>query len=433
MNSPSKSTALLQERSDCHGNAAACEAVFKETEAKQSDLLRNATTLDAVRHIVRCRENERDSRSFVDSGAEPPALTMDFGIFDPDEQSVQTPPFTPPGQQTAAAPSPVRSAPAKTPDRNPITRKPSRMDLEKPDTPDMGRKRQPGNDMPQAAADAAVDRTGNKRQKTNKLDGSTRKSAVVASTGLGAQDADQPEKKQKSRSNRPKKTNTEEDEDEETSDADAPTTLTKKQANLMQKATQTFKKHTESFSDANIWEGKCRRRNLDAAIKALQGLTTQLSHVIDDEVEKLCARITRWIETIDARVELIWQVKKDPASVTRQELSDDQMDLFGSMTVPILSQFITHMAAESLKQIEHENNGQAASDDFFKIASCKNDRSLNIAVVYMVAAMVDEDFAPQVCSNLQQQVLSMWYDRIFRLKNSDKLLTVVDLKLGCIG
>lgn len=203
----------------------------------------------------------------------------------------------------------------------------------------------------------------------------------------------------------------------------------KKYDELILKADTALKKNRETFSDAALWNSKMRPRVKEAAVKTLTALSTQLLTVSGDpEADNLCEAINAWCNGIEARFETITSIRKDAVAMAAHP-SPEAIEVLKSMNVTNLSALLLHTGAECLKLgIEGDDAGSDAANSFFRLCSCLEDASrVNVFLVLVSARRASaEEMARTVCSNFQQQLLSMWMDRLFKQKQPPRFRRMVD-------
>ena len=213
----------------------------------------------------------------------------------------------------------------------------------------------------------------------------------------------------------------------------AETNMSKKNATLLAKAHATFEKTRENHTDANLWNNKVRERAVNAAIKTLNGLSTQLLTIQGNaEASALCEKINAWCDDIEPRFKVISSIRKDAVQFAKS-VDDTNEKVLKSMTVTTLSTLLLHTAAECLKiGIDNDDgSGEESSSAFFDVCECRTNGRFNTSFILAAAKKADETMATSVCSNFQQQLVSLWYDRLFKVKQTDKFGVMATRQFGC--
>lgn len=203
--------------------------------------------------------------------------------------------------------------------------------------------------------------------------------------------------------------------------------LSKKQQDTVRKAETYLQKQAEALSDALLWSSNIRRRTLDAALKGMGKQTGELLAMGKPEASALVEKINLWCNAVEPRFELFQKLRAEPLSFVTPPVADEYMLRLKGMPTKLLSQVLIHIAGECLKGIDGEYADEAAAR-FFQASSCKPSQSVNAALL-MAAAVeadkVDEVLALKTTALFQQQLVGMWYDRVFRQKQVDKFRAMV--------
>eukprot|EP00435_Cladocopium_sp_Y103_P051688 s714_g16.t1 len=211
-----------------------------------------------------------------------------------------------------------------------------------------------------------------------------------------------------------------------------PGKLSKKHSDLLSKGHTLLEKNMETFSVSNMWAGGMRKRSLESAQKALASISTSLLTMPHtEEGENLCTKINSWCDSVEEEFDFLQAIKKDPASfVSPSKINNVGMEILLRMSVQNLSTILLWVANEFLKGLDFDARAESSSEKFFAVCACHHDQSLTVGLVFRAASRGAPSFAPQVASNFQQQILSVWYDRVFRTKSVDKFRSLVGMPLG---
>ena len=212
--------------------------------------------------------------------------------------------------------------------------------------------------------------------------------------------------------------------------AQRPTKMAKKTEDLLKKAQQTLDKNQKALTDEAIWQGKVRRRSIDAALKALSACTTQLLTVAGvPEAEMLGNEITSFSNTIDVRFEVISSFRQAPLSwmSSLSASNEEHMKILYGLDIPFLSSLLLHVAAESLKTgIDVEHKARESAETFFALVAVqKEDSPLSCRVIHKAASDQNLELASTITANFQNQLLNMWYDRLSKVKMPEKARMMV--------
>ena len=70
------------------------------------------------------------------------------------------------------------------------------------------------------------------------------------------------------------------------------------------------------------------------------------------------------------------------------------------------------------------------TERFFAVASCKMDTGLTVGTVFAAAQRSEHRDAPDMpaslAANLQSQLVALWYDRIMRMKNTERFRQLIN-------
>ena len=371
---------LGKEHEECCGEVGACEELFNAADSKNASLMKDQTTIEATRAMVLqagLASADETEASSVKSDAENSfgALEkLDFDIF---EDAVPAAP----GQNAHSKPPPRRAKQQVESDTEAPPRKHRR-------TPKIEPKIEP----------------------------------LVAEPTIGEKALAEAEQEPRHKP---------------AHDSSSPEELSKKQKDIISKATTAFKKYADTFSNTSLFQSKQRRRSCESATKSLGNHSTQLCNIFHPSASALAVEINCWCDNVMERFDFIAELKSNPMNFI--SVTEDQMEILKGMNVSLLNNIILSIATECLKCLDVETTAEEGCVKFFRICACKKDvLDVNVALVLDAAAKVDPVLAGQSCSNFQQQLLSLWYDRLFRQKQADRFRALVRMNLasdclcGCV-
>ncbi|CAE7467270.1 unnamed protein product, partial [Symbiodinium microadriaticum] len=207
---------------------------------------------------------------------------------------------------------------------------------------------------------------------------------------------------------------------------------TRKTLETMRKAREALQKQDVTFADTSIWGSKLRRRALDAAVKSLSTHAATLLATNDTDAVMLSTQISEWCSKAETRFEALQAARTKPLEVagTASEEMTVHMDTLKNMQVPMLSNIILHIAGECLKSADKEATQVQGTERFFAVASCKMDTGLTVGTVFAAAQRSEHRDAPDMpaslAANLQSQLVALWYDRIMRMKNTERFRQLIN-------
>ena len=382
---------------DCAGDAVACEAVFAEADRKNVAVMQNQATLHAVRQLLApCQGNvgpppaEPSANSCA--GARPARLNFD--LFDDSQSS------------SSAAPAPSAPALAALPAGDEIVMPKSQPDRQS------SKRRQASEEVPSVPTPSVQP----KRARAAQAKGADAKVVLTSKKDTASETPD-------GNGGAPNLTN-------------SGKAMSKKQATAYDKALTAVTKYEEAFSNKNIWENKPRKRSVETAVKSMESHAAKLVTIGNADSDRLVLRINAWIDEVMPRFDIITEVKANPRDFV-ESISDDRVKLLKGMSVNLVSQMIIAIAADCLKSLDSDDaTARDCASKFFQVCSCRKpskDSSvtmLGTALLLEMTSLRNEHLAIQTASNFQQQLMAMFYDRIFRLKTAEKFRAAVDKKLG---
>jgi hypothetical protein len=380
---------------DCAGDAVACEELFAEADRKNVAVIESQTTLDAVRQLLAPCENggTTPAEPLANSRAGIQPAKLNFDLFD--------------DSQTPSLAAPASSA-------RPLAALPAEDDIVMPQSqPERSKRREPSEEV---VANPPTHSVQPKRARASQVKGSDSK---VVSTSKKEAAAETPDGNRRA----PKPTT-------------GGQTMSKRQSALYDKASTALTKYQDTFSNKSIWETKPRKRSAETAVKSMESHSAKIVTIGTADSDKLVLDINQWIDDVMPRFDIITEVRTNPRDFV-DPISDEKMKLLKGVGINLLSQMIIAIAADCLKNLDSDDaTAQDCARKFFKVCSCSRpskDSSVNMlgtALLLEMTALRNEHLAIQTASNFQQQLMAMFYDRIFRFKTAEKFRAAVDKKLG---
>ena len=125
----------------------------------------------------------------------------------------------------------------------------------------------------------------------------------------------------------------------------------KKVQDLIAKTNDVFTKHQETYSDESMWASKIRKRNVDAATKALSTLASQLLVCNHPDASELSTIVANWCDGAEKWHQCLSSLRASPLDYV-DEVDVEKLVPLRMMSAPMLSNIILHVAAECLKLLD---------------------------------------------------------------------------------
>eukprot|EP00439_Symbiodinium_sp_Y106_P077215 s135_g16.t1 len=185
----------------------------------------------------------------------------------------------------------------------------------------------------------------------------------------------------------------------------------KAQSSAAAKAEALYTTKSEAHTDELLWEKKPRQRQVEACKKQLQDAAQKLAG--DSEASDLMEKMLQFAEHMEAVSDLFSMVRTTTWELVQEPMEDSQWQLLTTLEYSLISKIFVFVAGQLLKQFEHPET----TATFMKmLAFTSSDNTFGLSVLQTNLEQK---------SALQMQLLGLWYDRVFRLKDLGLLRDVI--------
>lgn len=181
------------------------------------------------------------------------------------------------------------------------------------------------------------------------------------------------------------------------------------------KVEKLFEEKKESFSDSALWQGVVKRRAVQIVSKQLDEAAQKLVGV--SEFAGLVEKIVNFSDSLLEKFDFFANLKKDTYFCTA--LPDDRAELLATFSPHLVAQILVHVTNAFLKDVETQDP-RSRIENALRVASFA--KSPCVSVHHFVKASSNAN-ANQAAANawksadsLQQQLVSIVLDRLFKLK-----------------
>ena len=177
------------------------------------------------------------------------------------------------------------------------------------------------------------------------------------------------------------------------------------------KAEAMYTKKAEAHSPENLWEKKPRQRQVETSKKQLEEAAHKL--IGDSQASDLMDKMLKLAEDFTALHGLFSEIRTSTWPLVQEPIEDSRWQVLTNLEYSLVAKIFVYVAGVLLKEFEHPET----TATFIKmLAFTSSDKVFGLSVL-------QTDLEQK--NALQLQLLGLWFDRVFRLKDLEQLRAVI--------